>query len=83
MKNSSQQFSTSDTELAAWLLYSGCEFVEVHTISQYEKLIVLNCPNSSLSQLLADFAASEGEAAIARGMYKKYRELIKLIRDTK
>ncbi len=83
MKSALQQFSTSDTELAAWLLYNGCEFIEVHAISQYEKLIVLNCPNNNLSQLLADFAASEGEAAVARGMYKKYRELIRLIRDAK
>ena len=73
-------YSTADTELAAWLLCSGIELLEVIRNDGYPSVMIFSDPNQLTQQLSIQFYAYEGEVEIARRMFKSYKLLLRRIK---
>ncbi len=79
----SQLYSTRDTEEASFLIYCGCYIVSIDRIPDDLSVINLSCPNGMLTQWLANFRSSSGDAMVARGMFKAYKALLRAIKEEK
>ncbi len=75
-----QIYPTTNSELAAWLILCGCEVASVERINPHTSLINLKYPDGQLQEWLRQFENYDGNARIARDMFKAHRGLLKIIK---
>lgn len=73
-------FSTTDTELAAWLMSNGVILNKVIHKNGLPSIMLFENPNQIVTQLSVQFYAWDGDAQVARSMFKSYKKLLRKIK---
>lgn len=76
-------FSTTDTELAAWLLCNGIPLIKVTRNGNLPSVITFESRGQLIEHLSNQFYAWNGDAATARQMFKSYKQLLKEIKGSR
>lgn len=82
MAEESPEYTTTNTELASYLIIKGIELLEIIP-SQTSHTFVFANHNDATKLLVLEFNTEQGDAQITRRFYRTYRDLLRQIKETR